>query len=161
MSDPILYRDADAGDVGFILSSWLKSAGDAWADHLRNTDVSEWCRHQGLSGTRIGWFADVPHRFTRQAVAEILERATTKALVACDPEDPTVIYGYAVAEPTKRIAHWLHVKHSMRRNGLAAGLMDRTLPTWRAGVTCTYVGRGFIGWMSRYPLKFNPHAGRK
>lgn len=158
MTDPILYRDADAGDVGFILSSWLKSAGDAWADSLRNTTIRDWSK---LTDARVGWFADVPHRFTRQAVAEILDRATTRALVACDPEDPTVIYGYAVAEPANRIAHWLHVKHSMRRNGLASELMTRVLPTWREGLTCTYAGRGFIGWMSRYPLKFNPHAGRK
>ena len=103
MTDPILYRDADAGDVGFILSSWLKSAGDAWADSLRNTTIRDWSK---LTDARVGWFADVPHRFTRQAVAEILDRATTRALVACDPEDPTVIYGYAVAEPANRIAHW-------------------------------------------------------
>ena len=77
MTDPILYRDADAGDVGFILSSWLKSAGDAWADSLRNTTIRDWSK---LTDTRVGWFADVPHRFTRQAVAEILERATTKSL---------------------------------------------------------------------------------
>lgn len=161
MTDPIYrLRPAEPGDVGFILSSWLKSAGDAWGE-LRSSDLSQWCDHRTLSGTQVGWFADVPHRFTRAAVAEILERPTTRAVVACDAEDAETIYGFAIAEPDQRIAHWVHVKHTMRRNGIARDLMGAIIPTWRSGMVCTYVGRHFLGWMSRYNLTFNPHAGRR
>lgn len=154
MTDPIVYRDATQDDVGFILSSWLKSAGDAWQT-LKTSDAAQW------KGVQVGWFADVPHRFTRQAVAEILERRTTRAIVACDGEDPTVIFGFVVAEPDERIVHWCHVKHALRRNGIAADMMTRMLPDWRNGVRATYVGRGFLGWMSKWPLRFEPHAGRR
>lgn len=149
----IHYRDLRSDDVGFVLSSWLKSAGDAWTT-LRSTDAA---RFQGVP---IGWFADVPHRFTRAAVAEILDRPTTRTVVACDPEDHGLIYGYAVAEPDTRIVHWCHVKHTLRRNGLATDMIARLLPDWRDGLTCTYLGRGFLGWSSKYPVHFNPHAGR-
>lgn len=159
MSDLIHFREGNASDAGFILKSWLTSAGDAWSgkDGLRNTFVTAW-----PETTRVGWFADVPHRFTRQAVAEILERQATRAIVACDPEDESVIYGFAVGEPDERIVHWCHVKHSLRRNGIARELLTRLVPTWRDGLTCTYVGRGFLGWMAgKAPLRFDPHAGRR
>jgi GNAT superfamily N-acetyltransferase len=154
VSDIYKIRDAENDDVGFILSSWLKSAGEAWAT-VRRSDASTWPQ-----GTEVGWFADVPHRFTRTAVAEILERPTTRALVACDPDEPHVIFGYAVGEPASNVLHWVHVKHSFRREGVGRDLVTRLLPDWRSGVTCTYVGRGFLGWMAKYPLRFNPHAGR-
>lgn len=154
MSDPIHYRPACDDDVGFIVSSWLKSAGEAWQT-VRSADVSTW-----PSGTQVGWFADVPHRFTRAAVAEILNRPAVRAVVACDEEDPSVIYGYAIGEPETRTLHWLHVKHTLRRNGIARELLTSLIPAWRNGLTCSYVGRGFLGWMSKYPLRFNPHAGR-
>jgi hypothetical protein len=159
MSEDIHYRDATADDVGFILASWLKSAGDAWAT-MKHSDVSEWCKHKQLAGVQVGWFADVPHRFTRSAVVEVIERPATRVVVACDVEDPTLLFGFAVTEPANRIVHWVHVKHALRRNGVAKELMTRSLPTWREGVDCTYVGRGFLGWMSKYPLRFRPHAGR-
>ena len=143
MSDPIHYRDAVPDDVGFILSSWLKSAGDAWSE-LKTSDLSQWCDHRTMSGTQVGWFADVPHRFTRTAVAEILERPTTRAIVACDPDDPSVIFGYAIGEPDHRIVHWCHVKHALRRNGIARDLLTRLLPMWRTGLVCTYAARGFL-----------------
>lgn len=148
------YREATPDDLGFILSSWLKSAGEAWRT-LRTADAAT------FACTEVGWFADVPHRFTRNAVAEILQRSTVRVVVACDSDDATVIYGYAVGEPEQRIMHWCHVKHTMRRNGIAREVVSRVLPDFEtAGATCTYLGRGYAAWAARWPLRFNPHAGR-
>lgn len=152
---PITYRDATPDDLGFILSSWLRSAGDAWGD-LKRADAS------AFRGTEAGWFADVPHRFTRAAVVEITERPGAESIVACDPEAPHVLYGFIVAEPSQRIVHWCHVKHEFRRAGIGRELLYRVLPDIATnGATCTYLGRGFIGWKTKYALTFNPHAGRK
>lgn len=152
---PIAFRSATADDLGFVISSWLRSAGDAWGD-MRRQDAA------AFAGTEVGWFADVPHRFTRAAVTEILQRPTVQAVVACDPEDETVIYGYVIAEPSERIIHWCHVKHTLRRNGIARDLVRRVLPDAETqGAVCTYLGRGFVGWKSKWPLTFNPHAGRR
>ena len=149
MSD-YLFRPMEPDDEPFVISSWLTSAGKAW-DALRGTLAER------FPGVTMGAVADVPHRFTRRVVTDIMARPTVKIVVAADLDDPTVIFGFIVAEPG--VVHWVHVKHIMRRQGLAAALCDAVVPEWRDGVTCTYLGRAWMHFAARWPLRFDPNAG--
>jgi ribosomal protein S18 acetylase RimI-like enzyme len=155
---PIVLRDAVESDLGFILSSWLRATGDAWGD-LKESTVDEWAVAHG--GLRVGAIADIPRRFTRHAVAEILQRPEVRVAVACDPEDAELIYGYAVCEPANDIIHWAHVKHSFRRNGIGRAMVLKLMPDFETkGATATYLGRWFLEWSNKWPLRFDPYAGR-
>lgn len=156
MSIPFLLREPTDGDLGFIITTWLNGAGEAWQS-LKRSDVKTWAE----SGIRIGHFADLTRRFTRDAVSDILQREACRVIVACDVEDADVILGYAVAEPAKRIVHWCATKYHFQRNGIGTAMLERLIPDVRQyGATCTYLPAGFMTMQSKWPLRFDPHAGR-
>lgn len=147
MTLPISYRAARDADLGFIISAWLRSAGQAWSE-LRELPAER------FAGVRVAHLADVPHRFTRNAVCRILEDAST--IVACDPEDDGAIYGFAVYRAPD-VIHWVHVKHAMRRFGVArAMLAEAGVDPNRA--TCTYLSRAWPEWVGKLDVRFDPHA---
>jgi hypothetical protein len=115
---PIRLRTYEDGDLPFILNSWLRS-------YRRSvSDVP-------------GWFY-----WSRQKalILALLERSYT--VVACDPDDPDVVYGFAVVESdghTFHALHWAHVKHGLRGAGVARAMLralgifensDITLTHW-------------------------------
>jgi hypothetical protein len=155
MSFPFRLRPAAESDLGFILSTWLNGATEAW-DTAKRTDVSAW----SSTGIRVGHFADLTRRFTRDAVTSILQRPDCRAVVACDVEDDDVIYGYAVAEPGARIVHWVCVKHQFKRRGIAHDMVASLVPDAERGVVCTYLPSGFVAMQSKWPVRFDPHAGK-
>lgn len=109
---PWLLRAAEAGDRGYIMSTWRKTA----RTHLR-------------------WLRDVPdsvyddrrHGYVRHVEA-ILDRCDSaaekaaRAIVACDPENPEILYGYAVAEG--EAIHMVYVRGAFRRQGVARGMLE-------------------------------------
>lgn len=150
---PFRLRPAVESDLGFIISTWLRGATEAW-DDTRRTDVSEW----RSSGIRIGSFADLTRKFTRDAVVGILQRDTCRVTVACDAEDDEVIYGYAVAEPTRRIVHWACTKYQFKGQGIGHAMVESLLPDAAKGVTVTYLPAGFLTMQSKWPVRFDPNA---
>ncbi len=142
----------EPADEPFVVTSWLTSAGKAW-DTLKREPADR------FPGVPLASIADVPHRFTRRSVTDIMARPSCRTVVAADVDDPSVIFGFIVAEPTERVIHWVHVKHIMRRQGLAAALADAVVPEWRDGATCSYMGRTWLYFAGRWPLRFDPHAG--
>jgi len=52
---------------------------------------------------------------------EVLE--TASVIVACDREDPTTLYGYAVIEPARGVVHFCFVKKALRRFGVCSALV--------------------------------------
>jgi predicted GNAT family acetyltransferase len=155
MTLPFRLRDPANSDLGFILSTWLNGAREAW-DAAKTSDVSAWAP----SGIRIGHFADLTRKFTRESVAGILQRETCRVVVACDVEDDDVIYGYAVAEPSKRVIHWTAVKYQFKGHGIAREMVLSLLPDAARGVTCSYLPSGFVALQSKWPVRFDPHAGK-
>jgi hypothetical protein len=151
---PFILRPPNDGDLGFIISTWLNGATEAW-DAAKKSDVSAW----RTSGIRLGHFADLTRKFTRDAVANILQRETCRVTVACDVEDPDVIFGYAVAEPKVRVIHWCATKYQFKGNGIATAMVGHLIPDAKQfGVTCTYLPSGFVTMQSKWPLRFDPHA---
>lgn len=94
---PFVVRAYDEStDKAYILDSWLKGRlaelTQKYSGRRKRMTVSQ--RHE--------WFSDTRPRF-----AALLQRKDVEVLVACDPERPWRILGYAVGAPGDR---WEHVQ---------------------------------------------------
>jgi hypothetical protein len=104
LNEPVQYRAAATADLRFILSSWVRSY-----THKRKPPEG-----MSMKGFRAG---------VRVTVTDILRRPTTRAVVACNPLNPTLIWGFAVFEdgPTPAL-HYCYVKEVFRGNGIGTEL---------------------------------------
>lgn len=117
---PVVYRMMDASDHAFVYNSFLKSYRDS-------------PMVRGVPNTI--YFAK-----QHDLIELILTSPTSQAVVACNPTDPTQIYGYllgqafpAIHEGSQAIAiglHWVYVKQPFRNLGIAKTLYEKfmTLP---------------------------------
>jgi acetyltransferase (GNAT) family protein len=108
----LAVRPASPGDLNFIFNSWLKSYYDG----------SYFCK-------RIK--ENVFFRYHHKVIEGILARSTTSVLIASDPEDSGVIWGYAVFERfndernvPNTVLHYVYVKESFRTEQVASQLMQ-------------------------------------
>lgn len=117
MSEADLFRTRRLlpEDVPFLYNSWLKSYRDSPTV-------------QSISNT-------VYYAEQHKLIERLLQAPEAKAVVACNPEDPTQIYGYIVYQPD--VLHWVYVKHTFRGAGIArmlvaeAGLSAKLIYTHR------------------------------
>lgn len=100
-------REATADDFALIVDAWLTSCRNLepwrWVDGKTYFD-----RHRVLVNTLI---------------------QHDKGLVACDPDEPSVVYGFVVYELTERIAviDYVYVKKDFRGFGIAKELIKRAI----------------------------------
>lgn len=93
-------REMTDADRSFIISSWLKSYRNADSvTHLSN---------------------DVYYTGHAKLINDLL--ATSNVTIACDPSYPTSMFGYIVHDAN--VAHYLYVKYSLRRHGVATMLYE-------------------------------------
>jgi hypothetical protein len=106
--DFIDIRPAEANDVPFILSTWLKGLkyGNSWYKLIQN---------------------NVYYQVYHKVIENILLNPNTRTSVACLKEDPSVILGYMVT--TEDRLHWCHVKVAWRNNGIATKLLPAGITT--------------------------------
>jgi len=104
--DLISYRLAEAGDVNFILSTWLKGMTGG-NDYYRMINRESFNYHYGEF---------IKRRMAKQGVL---------IMVACLKESPDVILGYSVTErvKNKNVLHWVYVKKEWRRIGIAKDIL--------------------------------------
>lgn len=94
-------RNARPDDIPFIYSTWLKS-------YRTGSGL-------GLASGKHAYF------ITYNLIIDyILEKPDAHVWVAVKPDEPNVIYGYLVCEPT--ILHYVYVKDGFRKLGIAASL---------------------------------------
>jgi hypothetical protein len=108
MQAPIGIRPAREEDAPFILGSWINSYRDGSPDAKRIPS----------------WFYFAHHRPLLQA---ILARPTVIPLVAHDPEEDSVIYGYLVAErglADRDVVHYVYVKEPWQRLKICTRLLE-------------------------------------
>lgn len=108
MTKPLwVLRPLTAEDIPFVFNSWLKS-------YRESPQVV------GIPNTI---FYDKFHK----VIEEIIPKSVT--IVAHDPEDPKLIYGYIVVEYTGKdlVFHWAYVKHPFRGFGLGKALEQEIL----------------------------------
>ncbi len=101
-------RSIQPSDTSFIMNSWLKSYRYDSYFTKRITDT-------------------IFYKYHHVICTRILERPTTQVLVACDPEDSNVIYGYLVyekdANSSKYVVHYGYVKGPFRTLGIVSTLL--------------------------------------
>lgn len=59
-------------------------------------------------------------------IESVLAHPNTMVLVACDVEDPTVIFGYSIVSLDLNTIHWCYVKSRFRNKGIAKSLVPNT-----------------------------------
>ena len=115
MNDQVRLRPLIEDDLPFLFNSWLKSYRVShFADKITNTI----------------YFED-HHKLIRRILQD------SKVLIACNPSDPSQLYGYVVAgeEDGILVVHYLYVKHTFRNMGIGKTLLDATgHSTDKAGV---------------------------
>ena len=102
------------------------------------------------------------HPEARARVLQML--AVSRVTVACDPSDPSVIWGFCVAR--ERTLHWVYVKFPFRRFGLARQLVLAACPDFgRVPHVITSLPdtnhhhHDVAGFLKRHQLSYNPFAG--
>lgn len=115
-----------------------------------------------LRGVYYGdsWYSFIPkdifmnnYKYTAEA---LLENPNTIVMIACLPDDPEVILGYALLGNNYQLLHFVYVKSAWRQKGIAKALV----PSRLTEVThLTAVGKIL---MKKFPdLIFNPFAFNK
>ena len=126
-----IIRSQREDDTAFILSSWLKSYRQSPLVRLVDNDIY--------------------YREQAKLVMSALEGSV--CLLAVDPEDNDVIWGFIVFRVNR--VEYIYVKHLMRLNGIAKQLWiaaDRPL----VANCLTHAGESIL---RKYPdvLSFNPY----
>ena len=117
MEESIVIREYRLDDRPFVLNSWLKS----YKDSLFATEVRDNIYYK--------WHSEIIHR--------ILERGTTKTLIAASKEDSDVIVGYLVTEKIRGydIAHYVYVKRAFNGLGVCKLLFQLYRPKYTSHMT--------------------------
>ncbi len=141
---PVVFREAQPADQGFIFNSWLKSfrANSEWAHAMP---------------------AQIYYDNHKRVVAQLLHDSSV--LVAANPDDPDQIFGYVVYQPTLghvAVLHWLYVKHTYRRLGIGGEVFRTALRLAQHDDTLPVVGTHFTTLWSaladKWRLVFNPYV---
>ena len=106
-AQPVLLRAGTPGDIPFILKSWLSSFRHSY--HVR-----------GIEGPV--YFAE-----HRRIVEALIPRCGV--LVACDRQDPTMIYAFLVSEVIDKalVVHWVYVRSTFQDFGIGTKLIAEVL----------------------------------
>lgn len=123
-------RAVNNEDIPFVLSSWLKSYRYSQAARNVVNDI---------------YFSEQVGQKAR--ILEMLSDCRT--LVACDEEEGDCIYGWICAESIEGsvppVVHYVYVKSSYRRRGLARALLKAAgvggAPFWATHETAAIRGR--------------------
>ena len=102
-------RPLNDGDVSFVFSSFLKSCREAPAFQEIPNHIYFAKMHERMEATLDG-----PQTFT---------------IVACDPSEPDVVFGYIVGELVRDdlVIHYTYVKHALRGFGLGKAMEGELL----------------------------------
>ena len=114
MNKPISIRPGTADDASFIFSSWLKSYRQSYFARTISNTI----------------YFDQHHAVLRR----LIKRCSTD--IACNPEDPSQIYGYIVHESVTGIpvVHYVYVKQTFRNMGIGKALLEKAKTFEEAGV---------------------------
>lgn len=137
-SPKILLREANEQDVGFIFNSWLKSF-----------------RGAPYNKTIVNSVFFTEHH---KVIERILK--TSSVIIACNPEDPSQMYGWICAETIDNVfcMHFLYVKHSFRNLGLARILFNAfTHESGEAGIYTHYT-RASDKLCEKFGLIYHPYV---
>ena len=136
-----------------------------------------------LAETRHSAFAKfIDSRIYRAGHHKLLERILkrSKVLIACNPEDPSHVFGFFVFEESPTVyCHWLYIKQAYRGQGLAREMLRFVVPSILTPaapqIACSHTGKLFLrkrvvdpetgarigdadnDTVTRYRLAYNPY----
>lgn len=119
----LLIRPLELGgrEAGFVLDSWTRAVA---RDPIWRAEVG----NRGVARTPI------PPSLSLYYHDIILKKILTNCtlLVACDPEDPDVIWGYVAFDGNgpSPVLHFVYVKGAFRRMGIGTRLLNEALQDW-------------------------------
>lgn len=123
-------------DESFIYDSWLKSYQEQNRDFKR----------MGIRTYYAGY---------KKILMGILDSALV--VIACNPDDKDQIYGFIVAEADADIVHYLYVKYTFRKLGIARRLLLNVHPELREKpLIHTFANPISDKKQSEYLLTYNP-----
>ena len=103
----------DGRETGFVLDSWSRAVA---RDSIWRIEVGR----RGVART------PVPPSLSLYYHDIILKKILTNCtlLVACDPDDPDVIWGYVAFTEENPVLHFVYVKGAFRRLGIGTRLLS-------------------------------------
>ena len=111
----LLIRPLELGgrETGFVLDSWSRAVA---RDPIWRVEVGR----RGVARTPI------PPSLSLYYHDIILKKILTNCtlLVACDPEDTDVLWGYVAFDQVDPVLHFVYVKGAFRRMGIGTRLME-------------------------------------
>jgi len=105
--------ELEGRETGFVLDSWNRAVArdPIWAAQVGRRGVARTPIPPSLSL----YYHDI-------ILKKILNNCTL--LVACDPDDPDVIWGYVAFDRENPVLHFVYVKGAFRRMGIGTRLME-------------------------------------
>ncbi len=100
--DPFVLREFAPGDIGYLMSTWLRDLRDA--DPSPTPD-------------------DIFFPAQRALIERLLVQPQVRCTIAAASDNPDEILGYVVAIP-REILLWISVRKPLRRRGLAKILLE-------------------------------------
>ncbi len=130
----ILIRRADADDAAFVFSYWLR-------DYYERSAFAK--------GITKATFMSLHHLLLERLIARSVMH------IACDPEDPTVCFGFICAEGP--VLHYVYVKRRFRGMGVGGLLLAAAFEA--SGPSAfSHLTDEMISLRKRWPLaEYNPY----
>jgi hypothetical protein len=87
----------------------------------------------GLAPTE--WFG----AWFRVRLDRVLRASTTRIVLAVDPSERTVLFGFCAVNRTRSGMLYWYVKQAFRRLGIGRAMLDEALPGWGPGLRTGYL----------------------
>lgn len=149
----LTLREAEDGDVHFILNSWMKSYEKAKCGD-RESRAAE------AGSYEVATRAMSSRRYFRgqQALISALA-ARRRLLVACDAETPEYIVGWACGtlkdDPSELVVDYVYVKHGYRHSGVARELIRGLGWQPGLGIVATHWTKPCTSKAIKYSIEFD------
>lgn len=153
-----MIRHATDEDMAFVMHAWVQSYADSdWAlictpkdaEHVRR------CEACGASRVRVGKAGGEYWRGHRALIGAIVRRSH---LLVAESDADGLLDGFACFEPaaTPPVVHYVYVRMSARRKGVAKALLSPISDARR--VIYTHRSRGFEQKRAPAHWHFDPYA---
>lgn len=140
---PYALRAPTEDDVGFVKSTWLSSYHDRALGSLAVSALT-WARYKTLM---------------RPLCSALLERGVL--VVACDPDMPAVLYGWALGEGGEvPVLHYAYVRPERRRYGLYRELHSRISEQTGRLIEASHMTEAGRWIIKSKGLQYNPLTAR-
>lgn len=134
---PIKIRNIEQSDVPFMFNAWLRSfRSGRFANKVDNSI----------------YFAE-----QHKVIEKLVSRCTLS--VACNPEEPGLIYGFIAHEMVEGIfvLHYIYVKHTFRNLGIGKELLDSTGHDFSSAGCASHMTFISEKLQAKYNLVYHPY----